>query len=191
VAQVGSGVFVAAYSTAGGLSVHAIAGTSTADGSCRLGCPVLARRVGYTGRDRNTNMGSRKYRIVTRLERANNRVIRFALRRGIAPGTFALLETTGRRTGAPRHTPVGNGLIGDTFWLVAAHGTDADYVRNLLDNPRVRVKIRGRWRPGAAVVLPDDDPVARSRTLPYRWDAAIGRLMASAPLTIRIDLDAA
>jgi hypothetical protein len=25
--------------------------------------------------------------------------------------------------------------------------------------------------------------------LPYQWDAAIGRMMASAPLTIRIDLD--
>jgi hypothetical protein len=40
-----------------------------------------------------------------------------------------------------------------------------------------------------AVVLPDDDAVARSRTLPYQWDAALGRLMASSPLTIRIDLD--
>jgi hypothetical protein len=38
-------------------------------------------------------------------------------------------------------------------------------------------------------VLPGDDAVARSRTLPYQWDAAIGRMMASAPLTIRIDLD--
>jgi len=37
--------------------------------------------------------------------------------------------------------------------------------------------------------LPGDDTAARSRTLPYRWDAAIGRMMASAPLTIRIDLD--
>jgi hypothetical protein len=38
-------------------------------------------------------------------------------------------------------------------------------------------------------VLPDDDAAARSRTLPYQWDAAIGRVMASAPLTVRIDLD--
>jgi hypothetical protein len=45
------------------------------------------------------------------------------------------------------------------------------------------------WRTGTAVVLPDDDPVARSRTLPFQWNAAIGRMMASAPLTIRIDLD--
>ena len=62
------------------------------------------------------------------LERASNRLIRAALRAGLAPRAFALLETTGRRTGLARHTPVGNGLDGDTFWLVAAHGTQADYV---------------------------------------------------------------
>jgi deazaflavin-dependent oxidoreductase (nitroreductase family) len=126
--------------------------------------------------------------VVTTTERASNRLIRFALRAGFAPRAFALLETTGRRTGRARHTPVGNGLAGDTFWLVAAHGTQADYVRNLQAEPGVRVKAGGVWRAGTAVVLPDDDPAARSRALPYRWDAAIGRMMASAPLTIRIDL---
>ena len=104
------------------------------------------------------------------------------------PRAFALLETTGRRTGRARQTPVGNGLDGDTFWLVAAHGTQADYVRNLQAEPTVRVKAGGRWRTGTAVVLPGDDPAARSRSLPYQWDAAIGRMMASTPLTIRIDL---
>ena len=54
-------------------------------------------------------MRSRKYRIVTAVERINNRLTRFALRKGMAPRAFALLETTGRRTGLPRHTPVGNG----------------------------------------------------------------------------------
>ena len=78
---------------------------------------------------------------------------------------------------------------GDIFWLVAAHRTQADYVRNLQADPRVRVKADGAWRTGTAVVLPGDDAVARSRTLPYQWDAAIGRMTASAPLTIRIDLD--
>jgi deazaflavin-dependent oxidoreductase (nitroreductase family) len=136
-------------------------------------------------------MRTRKYRIVTALERVNNRLVRFALRRGLAPAAFALLETTGRRSGRPRHTPVGNGLAGDTFWLVAAHGEQADYVRNLRADPRVRVKVAGRWRTGTAVVLPDDLVPARSRTLPYQWDAAIGRLMASTPMTIRIDLDQA
>jgi deazaflavin-dependent oxidoreductase (nitroreductase family) len=101
-----------------------------------------------------------------------------------------VLETTGRRSGQPRHTPVGNGLdpAGDVFWLFAVHGTQADYVRNILKNPRVRVKISGRWRDGTAVPLPDDDAVARSRSMRYQWDAAIGRLMATRPMTIRVDL---
>ncbi len=133
-------------------------------------------------------MRTRKYRVVTTLERVSNRLLRLALRHGVAPAAFALLETTGRRSGLPRHTPVGNGLTGDTFWLVAAHGDQADYVRNLRADPRVRVKVAGRWRTGTAVILPGDDAVARSRTLPYRWDAAIGRLMGTRPLTIRIDL---
>lgn len=134
-------------------------------------------------------MRTRKYRIVTRLERLNNRLIRWALRCGIGPRAFALLETTGRCSGLPRHTPVGNGLDGDTFWLVAAHGVQSDYVRNILTNPAVRLKLGRKWRTGTALPVPDDDVQARSRTLPYRWDAAIGRLMASAPLTVRIDLD--
>jgi deazaflavin-dependent oxidoreductase (nitroreductase family) len=134
-------------------------------------------------------MRSRKYRVVTTLERGSNWVIRRALRAGLAPRAFALLETTGRRSGLPRQTPVGDGLSGDTFWLVAAHGTQADYVRNLQAQPRVRVKAARVWRTGTAVVLPDDDADARSRMLPHQWDKALGRLMASAPLTIRIDLD--
>ena len=129
--------------------------------------------------------------MVTTLEQGSNRLIRVALRAGIAPRAFALLETTGRRSGMARQTPVGNGLIGDTFWLVSAHGTQADYVRNLQAQPRVRVKVRGMWRAGTAAILAEDDAAARSRTLPYQWDAAIGRMMASAPLTIRIDLDPA
>jgi deazaflavin-dependent oxidoreductase (nitroreductase family) len=133
---------------------------------------------------------TRKYRVVTTLERASNRTIRLLLRRGLAPRAFALLETTGRRTGHPRHTPVGNGLTdADVFWLIAAHGYQADYVRNLAADPRVRVKIGRRWRTGTAVILPGDDVAARARAHPHRWDAALGRLIASTPLTVRIDLD--
>jgi deazaflavin-dependent oxidoreductase (nitroreductase family) len=138
--------------------------------------------------DYNGSVRSRKYRVITTLERLNNRVTRFSLRHNIGLRAFALLETTGRRTGQLRYTPVGNGLIGDTFWLVAAHGDQADYVRNIKADPAVRVKVDKIWRPGRATVLIDDDTEARSRTLPYRWDAAIGRIMATTPVTIRIDL---
>ena len=45
-------------------------------------------------------MRSRKCRVVTRLERAGNRLVRA----GLAPRAFALIETTGRRT-ALRSSP--------------------------------------------------------------------------------------
>ena len=43
----------------------------------------------------------------------------------------ALLETTGRRTGLRRRTPVCDGLEGDTFWLIAQSGRDGDWVQNI------------------------------------------------------------
>lgn len=105
--------------------------------------------------------------------------------------SVAILETTGRRSGEPRRTPVGNGLRGDTFWIVAEHGRKAAYVRNLIANPRVRVRIGRRWRAGTAHVLPDDDPRERQRWLGRgaRLNAAIVRLAQTEMLTVRIDLD--
>jgi deazaflavin-dependent oxidoreductase (nitroreductase family) len=106
----------------------------------------------------------------------------------LAPG-YALLETTGRRSGEPRRTPVGNGLDGDTFWIVAEHGRRAGYVRNIAANPRVRVKAGGAWRPGTATTLPDDYPRERQRRMGHKLNAATVRLMGTDLLTVRIDLD--
>src|SRR6185295_355273 len=57
-----------------------------------------------------------------------NPFLRPLLDRGLMPRTHALLETTGRKSGQPRRVPVGNGLRGDTFWIVSEHGYGADYV---------------------------------------------------------------
>jgi deazaflavin-dependent oxidoreductase (nitroreductase family) len=122
-------------------------------------------------------------------EKLSNLTIRFLLRRGIAPKVWAMLETTGRKSGLPRQTPVGNGLVDGTFWIVSSHGRQADYVRNIERNPAVRVKIGRHWRTGVAALLDDDDTEARSRALPHKMDAAIGRLMQTQPLTVRIDFD--
>ena len=104
------------------------------------------------------------------------------------PGVPALLETTGRKSGKPRHTPVGNGLSGDTFWLIAEHGRHSDYVRNIVADARVRVKVDGTWRAGTALLMPEDDPRARQGTLDP-LNAAIVRLVGTELLTVRIDLD--
>ena len=108
---------------------------------------------------------------------------------GFIPG-WSLLETTGRRSGQARRTPVGDGLRGDVFWIVAEHGRGADYVRNIEVNPRVRIRVRGRWRTGTARVLSDDDARARQRHL-QPINAALVRIMGTELLTIRVDLDRA
>jgi len=115
-------------------------------------------------------------------------IVTFAIYARIVRG-WSLLETTGRKTGRPRRTPVGNGLQGQTFWLVAAHGRRAGYVRNIVAEPRVRVYVGHRWRPGTAHLLPDDDPIERQRRLPGRLNSAVVRLMGTELLTVRIDLD--
>ena len=118
-----------------------------------------------------------------------NPFMRRFLERGAFPRTHALLETTGRKSGEPRRVPVGNGLRGDTFWIVSEHGYGSDYVKNILANPRVRVRAGGEWRTGMAHVLPDDDVEERMRMLHRPSNDRTVRLMGSDLLTVRIDLD--
>lgn len=106
---------------------------------------------------------------------------------GYIPG-WALLETTGRRTGNPVRNPVGDGLRGSTFWIVAEHGRRSHYVRNILADPRVRIRTRGRWLTGTAQVLAEDDPRERQRHL-GGLNGALVRLMGTDLLTIRVELD--
>jgi deazaflavin-dependent oxidoreductase (nitroreductase family) len=106
---------------------------------------------------------------------------------GHLPGQ-ALIETTGRRTGLKRRTPVGGRVRDGAFWMVSNHGPGSDYVRNMRADPRVRVQVRSRWRDGTAHLLPDDDARERLRHLP-RFNSLMVRLMGSELMTIRIDLD--
>lgn len=99
-----------------------------------------------------------------------------------------LLETTGRKSGQPRRTPIGGRLTGSEFWLVSEFGDRSQYVRNIAANPRVRVRVRGRWHSGTATLLPDDDARARLAELP-RMNSAAVRAMGDNLLTIRVDLD--
>jgi deazaflavin-dependent oxidoreductase (nitroreductase family) len=99
-----------------------------------------------------------------------------------------MLETTGRKSGQPRHAPVGGKVLDNQFWMVSEHGDHSDYVRNIKANPAVRLRLGGKWRNGTAHLLPDDDPVQRLEKLP-RLNSAVVRVMGSDLLTIRVDLD--
>ncbi len=119
-----------------------------------------------------------------------NPIVRRALERGIGDSSWAILETTGRRSGEPRRTPLGNGLRGDSFWIVTEHGWAAHYVKNIQADPRVRVKVRGAWRAGTAHILPDDDPRERLRWLRRPVNDTMLLAVGTEQLVIRVDLDA-
>ena len=114
------------------------------------------------------------------------------VRMGLARRSTALLETIGRRSGAPRVTPVTNGLDGDVFWIVTEHGHKANYVRNIEADPRVRVNVGSRWRTGVAQIV-DEDPEERLQQIVAlnrraRSNAKIVRRAGTEHLVIRIDL---
>jgi deazaflavin-dependent oxidoreductase (nitroreductase family) len=99
-----------------------------------------------------------------------------------------LLETTGRKSGEPRRTPLGGKLVAGRFWFVSEFGEQSQYVRNIKANPRVRVRLRGKWRSGTAHLVPDDDPHVRLRELP-QFNSFGVRTFGNSLLTVRVDLD--
>ena len=98
-----------------------------------------------------------------------------------------LLETTGRKSGQPRRTPLGGSRVGNEFWFVSEFGEKSQYVRNIKANPNVRVRLRGRWHNGTAHLMPDDDPHERLRSLP-QFNSFGVRTFGTNLLTIRVDL---
>ena len=84
---------------------------------------------------------------------------------------------------------MGNGLRGDTFWIVTEHGWSADYVKNIQADPRVRVKVGAGWRSGTARVLPDEDPYAKLRELGRPVNDAMLLAVGTEQLVLRVDLD--
>jgi deazaflavin-dependent oxidoreductase (nitroreductase family) len=130
---------------------------------------------------------------VTRLRRAlahavwrvfNPLALRFGA--GRAPW-WVILETTGRRTGRAIHTPLARGPMTDTtLWLVSVHGRQANFVRNLVAEPRVRVKHRGRWRAGDASV----EPLDPARLAQFNLYARSGpRTLGIDPVLVKVELD--
>jgi len=118
-----------------------------------------------------------------------NPFVRRMLEHGLWPRTQALIETTGRTSGLPRRVPVGNGLRGDSFWIVTEHGYAADYVKNIQREPRMRVKVGRRWYDGTAQILPGDDPLQRLQWLGRPVNDAALLLVGTEQITIRVDLD--
>ena len=104
---------------------------------------------------------------------------------GLAPW-WVLLETTGRRTGKRRTTPLARGpLDGNELWLAAVHGRRSAWVRNLEAKPDVRIKLSGRWHHARATVHDYEEAIARRFNLYARGGP---RTLGIDPALVRIEL---
>ena len=99
-----------------------------------------------------------------------------------------LLETTGRKSGEPRRTPLDGSRIGDQFWFVSEFGDKSQYVKNIQADPQVRVRLKGKWHSGTAHLVPEDDPHERLRSLP-KFNSFGVRTFGTNLLTIRVDFE--
>jgi deazaflavin-dependent oxidoreductase (nitroreductase family) len=111
----------------------------------------------------------------------------FARRLAFLMPWLVVLETTGRRSGKPRRTPLARGPIEEgVAWLIAVHGRHSTWVRNLESSPQVRVQVALRWRTGTAAVLRLDPKILERFNLYARSGP---RTVGLDPLLVRVNLD--
>src|SRR4051794_22993178 len=77
--------------------------------------------------------------------------------------SYCYLTTTGRVSGEPREIEIWFALDGSTLYMLSGGRDRSDWVRNLLREPRVTVRIGERSFDGRARVVEDPDEEARAR----------------------------
>jgi deazaflavin-dependent oxidoreductase (nitroreductase family) len=80
---------------------------------------------------------------------------------------FCYLTTRGRRTGRPHEIEIWFALDERTLYLLSGGGEKSDWVRNLLADPAVAVRLRDRTYDAVARVVDDGEESARGRTLVF------------------------
>jgi deazaflavin-dependent oxidoreductase (nitroreductase family) len=71
-----------------------------------------------------------------------------------------LLTTTGRRSGKPRVVPLQYEEIDGKYYLGSSRGLEADWVKNILADSKVKVRVKARHMNGTAEVVTDTDRIA-------------------------------
>jgi deazaflavin-dependent oxidoreductase (nitroreductase family) len=101
-----------------------------------------------------------------------------------------LLTTTGRRTGLPRITALQYEEVEGAYLLGSSRGLKADWVRNLIADPRVEVRVRSRRFRGRAEVVSDPERIADFLALRLkRHPRIVGKIMEMEGLTTRPSRD--
>jgi deazaflavin-dependent oxidoreductase (nitroreductase family) len=75
------------------------------------------------------------------------------------------LQTTGRTSGRPRTIEIWFATDGERIYVLAGGRHHAHWVRNLMADPHVRVRIGGQTLPGVARVVEGEEREALARQL--------------------------
>ena len=87
--------------------------------------------------------------------------IAYAIGLGLLIGRIVLsLTTTGRKSGRERVTPLQYEEIDGCFYVAAAFGERTDWYRNILVNPRVKIRVKSRRFAGQAQTVTDVEKIA-------------------------------
>src|SRR3954453_21196963 len=106
-------------------------------------------------------------RIMVELQKAVTRGHRLVLQTPLGPllsstpiGRFLVLHTTGRRSGAPRQTPLSYTKDGDAYVVIASDGGSPhhpDWYLTLQNHPDAEVEVGGRRRAVRAKTVTGDE----------------------------------
>lgn len=90
---------------------------------------------------------------------------------------FLYLTTTGRTSGQPREIEIWYVERGGRHYLIAEHGENAQWVKNLRVDPRVRVRVGAKGYAGRAREIEAAADLAREvrKTFEdkYQWSAGL------------------
>jgi deazaflavin-dependent oxidoreductase (nitroreductase family) len=103
-----------------------------------------------------------------------NRAVAGLTRVGVSVAGSRVLEVPGRKTGAPRRTPVNLMTFEGERYLVAPRG-HTQWVRNLRASGRGRLLVGRRAEEFTAVELPDAEKPALLRAYLKRWKWEVGQ----------------
>ena len=114
------------------------------------------------------------------------------MRPEVAQQQYCYLTTRGRRTGNPHTVEIWFALEGQTLYILAGSGENADFVRNLRKEPEVQVRLDGVTYQATARVVSDatEDELAR-RLLYDKYQPGYGSSLESwrlSALPVAVDL---
>jgi deazaflavin-dependent oxidoreductase (nitroreductase family) len=106
---------------------------------------------------------------------------------------FCYLTTHGRRSGRPHEIEIWFVLDGRTLYFLAGGRDGSDWVRNVMADPAVTVRVRDRTYAGRGRVIAEGDESERARTLVFdKYQARYSGSLANwrvESLPVAVDLE--